>query len=239
MANKPFISILLIFFFLQTLFAQDEKPTPTFALTFNQDASFGFYPGFYGSLGIDANTRFTYYSLFWTNPAFGSAATGNNFWTETGFGFLWYILKNRATLNPSLGFTHGLLLSGGAQGVIGDGIVPGLTGYYLDSRFETELFFAYYKALRKEGPVTYDYILTWIYPGILITPAVSVGFHYENFILTRSEGGNEGIQYTWTGGYVKVTHPRGYSIRFSAGANLEEGSVYSDEYYRVNVVVPL
>jgi len=130
-------------------------------------------------------------------------------------------------------------LSGGIQGVIGDGIVPSLTAFYLDDRFEVELFGAYYKAMRREGPITSDYALYWIYPGIRFSNTFSAGIQAESFQLTRTDGGDPGVLYSWIGGYVKATVLERYSLRFSAGKNFSEDSDYSDEYYKLNLVIPI
>ena len=140
--------------------------------------------------------------------------------------------------NPSLGLTHGNLLSGGEEGVIADGIVPSFFGFYLDDRFETELFFAYYQVLRRVGPINSSYALYWIYPGIYITPSFSLGLHYESFRLTETNAGDTGALYTWTGGYLKYTINGKYALRFSTGINVAENSPYSSEYYKLNVVIP-
>lgn len=190
--------------------------------------------------GFPLGDRFdlTTYAIFWTNPTFGSPSSGANLWTETGIGISSYTLEERLLLNPSLGLTHGSLLSGGEQGVLAEGIVPSFLGLYLDDRFETELFVAYYQVLRKEGPIQSSYVLYWIYPGIYLTPVFSIGLHYEGFRLTDTNVGDTGPLYIWTGGYLKYTIQEKYALRFSAGINVAENSPYSGEYYKLNVVIP-
>lgn len=219
--------------------SQEEGHPSSITLVFNQDNAFGFYPAVFGSVGVTAGASATFYGIFWTNAAFGSPATVTDLWTEVGAGWSWSVLGNRLLLNPTLGITNGKLLSGGQQAVVGDGIVPGLTGFYLDDRFEVELFGAYYKALRREGPVTSDYALYWIYPGIRFSRVFSAGFHAESFQLTRTDGADPETLYTWVGGYLKATVKEKYALRFSAGKNLTEGSDYAAEYYKMNLVIPL
>lgn len=221
------------------LSAQEEDPASSIILALNQDAAFGFYPAVFGSVGVTPASSVTFYSIFWTNASYGSPSTVTDLWTEVGAGWSWNVLQNRLLVNPTLGITNGKLLSGGTQGVIGDGIVPGLTAFYLDDRFEVELFGAYYKALRREGPVTNDYLLYWIYPGIRFSKVFSAGFQAESFQLTRADAGDPATLYTWVGGYLKATVKEKYALRFSAGKNLKEDSDYSPEYYKVNLVIPL
>jgi hypothetical protein len=237
---KTIVWVFLCITIQSTLLAQSdaEKPESTLAIAINQDNAFGFYPAVYGSFGVDQSLSFSYYGLFWTNPSFGNATTGTDFWTEMGIGLSFGVFEDRLLLNPSLGFTHGRLLSGGPTAVVGDGIVPSLTGFLSDGIFEAEFFGAYYKALRKEGPNTYDYLLFWIYPGIVINDRISLGFHYESFILTRTESDDTGSLYSWTGGYLKFTLDNQATLRLSAGVNIKD-SDYSPEYYKLAVVLPL
>ena len=218
---------------------ESEKVPPTFTVAVNQDNAFGFYPSVFGTFGVNDHLSFSYYGLFWTNPSFDVSGQASQFWTEMGVGLNFNVFNDHLNLNPSVGFTHGNLLSGGPTGVVGDGFVPSITGFLLDERFEAELFFAYYKALRKEGPITADYILYWAYPGIVLHPNVSIGFHYESFILTRTESNNTGVLYTWTGGYIKFTIKEKYALRISAGGNVAEALDFADEYYKMNLVIPL
>jgi len=230
---------LVLLFAPSLLSAQEEGPASSFTLTINQDAAFGFYPAVFGSVGVTPASSVTFYSIFWTNISYGSPFGGTDLWTEIGAGWSWSVLGNRLLINPSLGITNGKLLSGGTQGVIADGIVPGLTAFYLDDRFEVELFGAYYKALRREGPTTYDYALYWIYPGIRFSKAFSAGFQAESFRLTRIDDSDPVTLYIWAGAYLKATIKEKYALRFSAGKNLKDGSDYSPEYYKVNLVIPL
>ncbi|MEM1218248.1 MAG: DUF6733 family protein [Bacteroidota bacterium] len=232
---KKFIQFLpftLLSFFLQA------QETGSFQLVLNQDNAFGFYPQVVGSRPISERFDLTAYGLFWTNPSFGSPATGTNFWTETGIGISSTTLQDRLVINPSIGFTHGNLLSGAEQGLLAEGIVPSLLLLYLDDRFETEAFVAYYQVLRREGPINSSFALYWIYPGIYLHPAFSVGIHYESFRLTETNAGDTGPLYTWTGGYIKYTIQEKYALRFSAGINVAEDSPYASEYYKLNVVIP-
>lgn len=239
MKTPPFFLVLAALLGPVLVQAQDEVPSSSITLVFNQDNAFGFYPAVFGSVGVKPGSSATFYGIFWTNASFGSPATVTDLWTEVGAGWSWSVLENRLLINPTLGITNGKLLSGGAQGVVGDGIVPGITAFYLDDRFEVELFGAYYKALRREGPVTSDYLLYWIYPGFRFSKVFSAGFQAESFQLTRTDGGDPATLYTWVGGYLKATVMERYSLRFSAGRNFTEDSDYSREYYKMNLVIPI
>ena len=239
MKNSTLFLLLVLSGMPAFLFGQEDAPPSSITLVLNQDNAFGFYPAVFGNIGVTAHSGVTFYGIFWTNASFGSPAAGADLWTETGVGWNWSVLNNRLLLNPSLGVTNGKLLSGGAQGVIADGIVPGFTGFYLDDRFEVELFGAYYKALRREGPITSDYALYWIYPGVRFSKSFSAGFHAESFQLTRTDGGDPSTLYAWVGAYVKATVKETYSLRFSAGKNFTENSDYAPEYYKLNLVIPI
>ena len=239
MKIKALFLAFAAFSYANTLPAQDEAHPSTFTLVLNQDAAFGFYPAVFGTVEVAPGSSATFYGIFWTNASFGSPSTVTDLWTEVGAGWSWSVLENRLILNPTLGITNGKLLSGGTQGIVGDGIVPGLTAFYLDDRFEVELFGAYYKSLRKAGPITSDYLLYWIYPGIRFSKVFSAGFQAEAFQLTRSVGADPATLYTWVGGYLKATVMGKYALRFSAGKNISEDSDYSSEYYKLNLVIPL
>lgn len=231
--------LLVLFSFSFSLNAQDQEKPSSITLVINQDNAFGFYPAVFGSFGVTGQSSMTFYSLFWTNASFGSPATVSDLWTEVGLGWSWSLLDGRWLINPTLGLTNGKLLSGGAQGVIGDGIVPGLTSFYLDDKFEVEIFGAYYRALRREGPVTADYALYWIYPGIRFSKVFSAGFQAESFRLLRTDAGEPAVLYTWVGAYAKATVKETWSLRFSAGLNFKEDSDYSPEYYKLSLVLPI
>lgn len=240
MKNSTLFMLLVLSGLPAMLVGQDDSTPPSsITLVLNQDNAFGFYPAVFGNIGVADNSGATFYGIFWTNASYGSPAAGTDLWTEVGLGWSWNTLEGRLILNPSLGITNGKLLSGGAQGVIADGIVPGFTSFYLDNRFEVELFGAYYKALRREGPVTSDYALYWIYPGVRFSKTFSAGFHAESFQLTRTDAGDPSAQYTWVGVYVKAMIKETYSLRFSAGKNFTENSGYAPEYYKLNLVIPV
>ncbi|MCB0642323.1 MAG: hypothetical protein KDC44_11820, partial [Phaeodactylibacter sp.] len=164
------VTLFLLCFGMQTAIAQSDtlpaKNPGTFLVQIKQDNALGFYPGVFGSLGINPDLDFTFYAVFWTNPTFGTASAGTNLWTETGIGLGLPALDGSLYFNPSLGFTHGNLQSGNAQGVIGEGVAPSLLILYLEDRFEAEGFFIYYKNLRSDNPNPVDYIIYWLYPGI-------------------------------------------------------------------------
>ena len=213
-------------------------PASTFSIGISHDNVFGFYPAVYGSFGVKENLSFTYYGILWTNPSFGHVQTGRDSWLKTGFGLGIPLGEGRWYLNPTLALTHGKLLSGGAEGVIADGIVPGMTTLYNDEVLELEAFGCWYKALRKEGLFTYDYALYWLLPGFHITPKISAGLHYEGFNLTRATKMSAQTQYQVAGAYLKFLVDGRYSFRLSLGKNFKVDN-YPCEFYKLNVFVPL
>lgn len=217
---------------------KQEKLPATFAVQILQNNAAGFYPLVLGSFGLSHKLSFTYYGVFWTNPSFGTLETGNDLWFEYGAGLGFKAANGDLFLNPSLGFTNGKFLSGGNQNVVGDGIVPSLFALYHKGHFEAEFYLSYYKALREEGPVTRDFILNWVLPGVNISDHLAVGVHYEQFVNTRVTGGEGASVYQWLGGYVRLTAGKGYSLRVSAGKNLYEGAI-APEFYKISVFLPL
>ena len=180
MKTKIIASVFLSFFFLfNQLNAQKEKQLPpsSFSITTNYDNMFGLYPAAYGSFGIKENLSFTYYGVLWINPSFGTPQLGTDNWLETGFGLSFLSKKEKWFFNPSLALTHGKLLSGGVEGVIADGIAPSGLVLFQDGIMELEAFAVWYKALRKEGPFTYDYALYWLLSGFIINENISLGLH--------------------------------------------------------------
>jgi len=240
--SHPFILFLLVLLVLcpaKKMFAQEEKPASTLTVTVTQDAAFGFYPLASGSFGLTPKLSLTFYSIFWTNPSFANAGTGTDWFLETGAG-IGFTPAEGLLLNPAVGFTHGKLLSGGQQGVIADGMVPNLAAFYNKGRFESEFYGAYYKSLRKEGTVTTDYFLGWVYSGIVLHKHISVGAHYEQFRITRMTNDNAKSLYHWLGGYLKFTLEKGYFLRFSAGKNFTDtkSGGYPEEFYRLGLFLP-
>lgn len=230
---------LLILPAIRPAFAQNDVPAPTLAFTIPHDPSFGFYPIVTGSFGLKPNLSFTFYGIFWTNPGFANAfPAGTDWFLEAGAGVS-FLPAEGLLVNPSIGFTHGKLLSGGAEGVIADGMVPNLALFYNKGRLESELYAAYYKALRKEGPVTTDYFLGWIFAGAVLHQYVSAGVHYEQFDITRMTQVEAKNLYRWLGPYVKFTLPKGYYFRFSAGANFTRHEGFSSEFYRLGLFLPV
>lgn len=230
---------ILILPSVQQAVSQDTLPEPTLAFTLPHDPSFGFYPVVTGSFGLKPNLSFTFYGIYWTNPGFANAfPAGTDWFLEAGAGVSFFPAEG-LLLNPSIGFTHGKLLSGGTEGVIADGMVPNLAAFYNKGRLETEFYAAYYKSLRKEGPVTTDYFLGWLYAGAVLHQYVSVGLHYEQFDITRITGGEDQNLYRWLGPYVKFTLPKGYFFRFSAGNNFTKDNGFSSEFYRLGLFLPV
>lgn len=240
-------TLLLYLLFLQILIlpaaqpaiSQSSLPKPTLALTIPHDAVFGFYPIVTGSFGISSHLSMSFYGIFWTNPSFANAIpSGTDWFLETGAGLSFNPTKN-LLLNPSVGLTHGKLLSGGIEGVIAEGLVPNLAAFYNKGKLETELYVAYYKAMRKRGPVTTDYLLAWLYVGAVLHERFSAGIHYEEFGITRITNKPAQNLYRSLGGYLKITLPDGYSFRFSAGKNFTKNSGYPAEFYRLGLFLPV
>lgn len=233
-----FLAVLAPF---SSSFAQKDSivPPPTFALAINQDNAFGFYPSVFGSFGINEQVSFTYYGLFWTNPAYGNLISGTDGWLEAGVGLSFPVADDRLILNPAIGTTHGTLLSNANEAKLLEGLVPSMIVLFLDGRLEVEVFFAYYKALKNEGPDAGDYLLYWILPGVVLSPNISIGMHFESYVLSRVSSGETGSLYQVFGGYLKFLVADKYAFRFSAGVNTVDEPPYSRQFYKLNLFIPL
>ena len=113
--------------------------------------------------------------------------------------------------------------------------MPSILALYNQGRFEFEFYLAYYKSLRKAGPVTRDFILNWVAPGVKVSKHLSVGAFYEQFLLTRVTEGEPTSIYQWLGGYVKVPVGKGHSVRFASGKNLFSKNGTGEEFYKISV----
>ena len=216
---------------------KDQLPPSQFFLNISYDNMFGFYPSVYGSFGVKENLSFTYYGVMWTNPSFGSQQTGTDSWLETGFGLGLHTPGGKWFFNPALALTHGKVLSGGEKGVVADGIAPGTTVLFQDGIMELETYVVWYKALRKKGLFTYDYALYWLLPGFVINENISLGLHYEGFVLTRKSHARPEQLYQAVGGYAKFTVGQKFIFRLSLGKNFKV-SEYPEEFYKLTVFLP-
>ncbi len=200
----------------------------------------GFSNVFLGTSEINKKTNFTFYSIFWTNPNFGTPAAGSDLWLETGVGLGFKL--NKWYINPGLGLAHGKFLSGGKETLIGEGVIPKVLALYSNDVFEFETYVAYYKAARKgsSDAITKDYLLNWIAPGVKFNKRVSMGAFYEQFVRTRTTDNlNEQSVYQWLGGYVKIALNNHIWFRVAAGPNLFTDSGTSKEFYKVQAFIPI
>jgi len=244
------ITLLTILLCSTIVFAQEKEKKEknfSFALDIKHNSAAGFYPVFLGNLQLNETTDFTVYSVFWTNPNFGTPNTGGNLLLETGVGVAFKLLDNSLYINPTLGIAHGKYLSGGSETLLGEGLVPNLFMLYNKGSFELEGYLAYYKSIREgkntdETPaVTRDFLLNWIVPGVKLNSNFAVGAYYEQYIATRaSQNALTGSLYQWLGGYVKFTMGKKFSLRLAAGANLSNDVFgLGKEFYKMNVFIPL
>lgn len=229
---KAFLIISFFFLCLQVQ-AQESNPS-SFTLGIGQDSYFGFYISGNGTHTLSDKTSLTFYANYWANPAFGNPTTGTDFWTEVGAGLNFTLLENKLTINPSLGTTYGKVLSGGEKGVLGDGIVPALFGSFNNTFSETTFGGVWFKALRKEGPVTVDYYWLWLSPGYKFSSKVTAGALIEDFYLSRMSGGKATNLYLWMGPFIQYTFPKGVFIKAAAGYD-----AINDGFIKVNISIPL
>lgn len=227
---------------------RDER----FSVVLNQDAFFGFYPTFNGLIPVSENVDFSFYGILWTTPSFASTAlagtgpSGNDLWTEFGVGANFILADGKLQVKPQIGITNGALLSGGVLDAndvptgtgsnFGDGIVPSLTINYSDDSFEAEYYGGYYAALaNRNNDAALDFLHTWINAGYKFTGNFSAGLHYELLSNTRTTypGGSTAVVYQWLGPYVQFSLDKGFFARFTAGADIEDGT--DGDFYKLSV----
>jgi len=155
-----------------------------------------------------------------------------------GVGLSFSAFNHKMILNPCIGFTHGKLLSGGVDTVPFDGIVPNVVGLVFAGFFKAEIFASWYKAMRSEAPETFDYLLYWAYPGLILSEHFSFGAHYEGFALSRQTNVASEMLYHCLGVNAKFNINGTYTLRFSTGKNFTEGD-YADGFYKVTMMAIL
>lgn len=204
-------------------------------LSLNHDAFFGFNPMLSGAIKTGDKSALTFYGIQW---GAGTAIAWGN-WTEFGLGYSFQAGES-VTINPQIGVTMGNLLSSFTAGkyAFGDGIVPNLTVNLNNSKLEGQFYAGYYAALRKEGPLTANYVHYWLNFGGKLSSHFSLGAHFEN--LFRQGGKNQATTtsqyYTWLGPYIQFT--KGIAgLRFSTGGNLAGESAranFDGDFYKMN-----
>lgn len=230
------VMALMILLTVASIAQEQETSDGTLAITITTDNAFGFTPAVFGSFPINNKVDFTYYGVFWTNPVYSN--DGQDSWTETGIGIGIPTLQGKLYVNPSIGFTHGGLLSGSNPGSFGEGITPSLSMNLNTTKWEGEFYFGYFNAIR-DGGNSGDFTLGWLVPGYKFSKHVSAGIHLEQFSLLRNDNGESGIQYRWLGPYVKFTVGGRYSFRFAFGDNIKDSPRYSNSFYKLALFIPV
>lgn len=217
---------------------------------FNQDTFFGNYTTAAAGYAINERVDATFYSILWHTDFFSQSGLGavdgiqgTGLWTEFGGGLNFKFLDGALNVNPQFGILNGALLSSGAAGVVNepavfDGVVPNLTVNYGDSLIQSQLYAGYYIGTR--GVDQNDFIHWWYNAGV--SPwgecnnwlsTLSAGVHYE--MLAQTAPGTADNLYQWLGPYMQVALPNGFTMRYSAGANIDDGAGLGDNFYKVNL----
>ncbi len=243
--KKIIILLIAVSFQYSTLQAQEEKKKKAnLAVKVIQNSQAGFSPLFVGSFETNKNFDITFYSMFWTNTAFGNVQSGSDQLLETGIGLGFKLMGGNLFLNPGVGFGHGKFFSDVGGTLIGEAVIPNTFVAYHDAIFDIEAYIAYYKSLRDRDDIsTRDLFLFWAAPGINVSDRVVLGGFFEELAFMNLEddnGTDENIQvYRFLGGSVKLKLDNGLAFRFSAGANLVSDVGASDEFYKVSAFIPL
>jgi hypothetical protein len=208
-----------------------DPPKANYRIAMNQDSFFGFYPTVYGAFRINNRVDATAYGVFWTTPSFGTGG-GGGLWTEAGGGINLKTFGGKWTFTPQLGILNGKLLSNGSFPMAFEGIVPNITSNVNTRRTEGEFYMGRYTALRSGrvvGPnntlinagVQNNFLHWWINGGVKASKTFSVGLHYESLGSNPSAGPSASV-YKWLGPYVQANLSSGFSLRFSAGPDVQE-----------------
>ncbi|WP_281986239.1 DUF6733 family protein [Aquimarina aggregata] len=240
--KKHIILILISILTLCSLNAQEteEENKATFATKIIHNSVAGFYPIFFGNFETNKNYDITFYTIFWTNPAFGNLQSGSDLLLETSVGLGFKFLNNSLYVNPSFGITSGKFSSNSTGTKIAEGVVPSLYINYQKGLLDFEGYIAYYKSIREDDDIiTKDYLLNWMAPGINVNKRIVLGAFYESFGITRQEDADPLLVYQWLGGSVKLKFDKGIAFRISAGATLNTDAGTSDEFYKVSAFIPL
>lgn len=216
--------------------AQDPAADDRFSatVTLNQDIFFGFYPTFTTNYKMNKKVAWTTYGILWTTPSFGTGG-GSGLWTEAGAGVNFMAFDSKLTINPSVGFLNGRLLSNGSFPMAFEGIVPNIVANVNTDKFESEVYAGFYTAIRKgkvsdnagglmRAPVQNNFTHWWVNGGFKFVPALSVGVHYEALDFRPSGTGSSAVRsaglYKWIGPYVQANVTPKFSVRFSFGADV-------------------
>lgn len=238
------ITIILFLITTTVLFAQKQQTdTPkkaTFATKIIHNSVAGFYPIFFGNFETNKSFDITFYTIFWTNPAFGNLQSGSDLLLETSVGLGFKFLDKSLFVNPSFGITSGKFSSNSTGTKIAEGLVPSVYVNYQKGIFDFEGYIAYYKSIREDDNIlTKDYLLNWMAPGIKVGNRVVLGAFYESFGITRQEQGNPLLVYQWLGASIKLKFDSNIVFRISAGSTLNTDAGTSDEFYKVSAFIPL
>jgi len=218
---------------------------------FNQDTFFGNYTTAAAGYAVNSAVDVTVYSILWHTDFFSQGPGGLNgpagidgtgLWTEFGGGLNFKLMDGALNVNPQFGILNGALLSSGGaanEPVVFDGVVPNLTVNYGDDFLESQLYAGYYIGARGEDQN--DYIHWWYNAGIKPwsqcnnwKSALSMGLHYEMLHQSAPDGAENHL-YQWIGPYTQFALPNGFSVRYSAGWNADDGSNLGENFYKVNI----
>ncbi|MEM7371992.1 MAG: DUF6733 family protein [Bacteroidota bacterium] len=215
-----------------------ESATGSFAVNILHNSFAGIHPAIFGSIPTKKGPTITYYGVFWSNPAFGNPASGNDFWFEHGAGVAFTAFKQKLLINPSLGFAHGKLLSGHESTVVGDGIIPSVFMHYGSGRLAVDFYFAYYKALRQGPNASTDFIFNWVNPLIQVNKFFSIGAYYEQFVNTRTAEVKSPTSINqWLGGSIKFSAGNGPSLMIAVGKNFSD--IGGREFHKISASFPI
>ncbi len=212
----------MLFLFQKGYAAFDDtlktKQTSSLYVGLGSDTYYGTY--FYG---------FGYYSL---TPKTNLVVFAISRSSQVGLG-IQFALKPNLFISPVIGLSNGKSLSGGANAVLAEGIIPGFLSSYYGSRIYYDQGLLYYNALQQLGPVN-NYLWYWATLGYNLSSKVTAGVHAEQLYNTYTTGGEASSLYFYLGPYAQANFKNGANIRFTTGFDFSATS-----FARISLLVPI
>lgn len=176
------------------------------------DSFFGFYPSLSLSKSLDSLHELSAYGILYTSPAF--------FGVETGLTLNRTTRRKTWSVMPGVGLVSGSVFVEGRPFAIGEGYVGSLMVQYEHRGWYGQGYGAYYGALKRQTPDTYDFGLYFLQAGRVLTDKIRVGILYGwlGYVrLPRNEGNSDGFDVSRFGLSVGLNLPVGLTLQVAGG----------------------
>ncbi|MDB5274066.1 MAG: hypothetical protein JWO58_2433 [Chitinophagaceae bacterium] len=195
------------------------KKTSALYVGLGSDTYYGSYFYGFGYYGLTSKTNLL---------VFGISRS-----STVGLG-IQFALKPNLFVSPVIGISNGKSLSGGANAVLAEGIVPGFLSSYYGDRIYYDQGLLYYNVLQQLGPVSNNYLWYWVTAGYNISSKVTAGVHAEQLYNSYTTGGEASSLYFYLGPYAQANFKNGANMRFTTGFDFNAGS-----FARVSILIPV